>query len=237
MAPGRQRAPPGPLLTSSLSRSVCLLSGEHSRSPGLRGQAAPPPPHSSRPEGPSPLAARGLALCAGQRWIHPAGLLWALGLNHVDGWQAPASQSPGTVAGSRGSVSTENQEHPGRHPEPAAPAGSRLDSTAHRLPPTAEACFILTEARLCSLTSGSFRSFLKGGPPCSEAAVAPQVPGGLCAACTPGFSSSSSGSPRGGHCARPLPPADLVSQLLSRPLLVIYPQWVVGAWWRSGRGR
>ena len=29
-----------------------------------------------------------------KRWIHPAGLLWALGLNHADGWQRAGLSEP-----------------------------------------------------------------------------------------------------------------------------------------------
>lgn len=51
----------------------------------------------------------------------------------------------------------------------------------------------------------SFSSFLKGRPPCPEAAVAPQgVPGGLCTACTPGFSLLLfQEAPRGTLCVAP----------------------------------
>lgn len=116
VAPGRQRAPPGPLLTSSLSCRVCTRLVNTAAPQGSGGQAAPAPTHSSRPEGPSMLAAWGLALCAGQRWIHPAGLLWALGLNHIDGWQSAGLSEPRNSSWEQGIC-----KHRG---EPRAPRGA-----------------------------------------------------------------------------------------------------------------
>lgn len=159
--------------------------------------------------------------------IYPAGLLWALVLNHVDGWKGASLSEPRNSSWVEGVCKHRREQRSpwGAIPKAPLPAGGRLDSA-----PTVSS--LLLPVGLLHPYGGStvpvsprasFSSFLKGRPPCPEAAMAPQVPGGLHTACTPGFSLLLfQEAPRGTLCVAPC-------HLLTWSLSSSDPQGVVGA--------
>ena len=84
--------------------------------------------------------------------IYPAALLWALVLNHVDGWKGASLSEPRNSSWVEGVCKHRREQRSpwGAILKAPPPAGGHLDSA-----PTVSslllpwACFILTEAPLC----------------------------------------------------------------------------------------